>query len=144
MIIQWVRVMVFNATFHNTSIISWRSVLLVEETGENHRFVSSHWQTLSHTIVSSTPRLSGIIQCTWLEVDIVYTTSRTFHTSAHCLTDWLIRQHTVWLIDWYVSTLFDWLIDTSAHCLTDWLLRQHTVWQIDWYVSTLFDALIDT
>ena len=27
---------VFNATFNNISIISWRSVLLVEETGENH------------------------------------------------------------------------------------------------------------
>ena len=25
--------MVFNATFNNTSVISWRSVLLVEETG---------------------------------------------------------------------------------------------------------------
>jgi hypothetical protein len=34
-----VRVMVFNATFNNISVISWRSVLLVEETGvsaENH------------------------------------------------------------------------------------------------------------
>ena len=34
------RVMVFNATFKNISIISWRSVLLVEETGvpgEIHR-----------------------------------------------------------------------------------------------------------
>ena len=31
--------MVFNATFNNISVISWRSVLLVEETGvprENH------------------------------------------------------------------------------------------------------------
>jgi hypothetical protein len=28
--------MVFNATFNNISAISWRSVLLVEETGENH------------------------------------------------------------------------------------------------------------
>ena len=36
----WVRVMVFNATFNNISVISWWSVLLVEETGvhgENHR-----------------------------------------------------------------------------------------------------------
>ena len=34
-----VRVNVFNATFNNISVISWRSVLLVEETGvprENH------------------------------------------------------------------------------------------------------------
>jgi hypothetical protein len=31
--------MVFNATFNNISVISWRSVLMVEETGgpgENH------------------------------------------------------------------------------------------------------------
>jgi len=35
-----VMVMVFNATFNNISVISWLSVLLVEETGvsgENHR-----------------------------------------------------------------------------------------------------------
>ena len=38
----------------NISAISWQSVLLVEETGENHRPVSSHWQTLSHNFVSST------------------------------------------------------------------------------------------
>jgi len=29
--------MVFNATFNNISIISWPSVLLVEEAGENNR-----------------------------------------------------------------------------------------------------------
>jgi len=29
----WVRVMMFTATFKDISIISWRSVLLVEETG---------------------------------------------------------------------------------------------------------------
>jgi hypothetical protein len=34
----------------------WQSVLLGEETGENHRPVASHWQTLSHIVVSSTPR----------------------------------------------------------------------------------------
>jgi hypothetical protein len=35
---------------------------LVEETGvpgENHWPVTSHWQTLSHNVVSSTPCLSG-------------------------------------------------------------------------------------
>jgi hypothetical protein len=30
----WVRLIMFNATFNNFSAISWRSVLLVEETGE--------------------------------------------------------------------------------------------------------------
>ena len=50
----------FNATFNNISVISWRSVLLVWETAvprENHRPVASHWQTWSHNVVSSTPRL---------------------------------------------------------------------------------------
>jgi hypothetical protein len=46
---------VFNATFNNVSAISWRSVLLVEETRvpeENHRPASSHWQILLHNVVS--------------------------------------------------------------------------------------------
>jgi hypothetical protein len=30
---DWVRVIVFNATFNNTSVILWWSVVLVEETG---------------------------------------------------------------------------------------------------------------
>jgi len=42
------------------SVISWQSVLLVEETrvrGENHWPAASHWQTLSLNVVSSTPHL---------------------------------------------------------------------------------------
>jgi hypothetical protein len=55
----YIRFVVFNATFNNISVISWRSAFLVEETGvpgENHRPVVSHCLTLSHNIVSSTPR----------------------------------------------------------------------------------------
>ena len=52
--------MVFNITFNNISVnvISWQSVLLVEESrvpGENHWPVTSNWQTLSHNIASETP-----------------------------------------------------------------------------------------
>jgi len=53
----WFRFIVFYATLNNISVMSWRSVLLVEETGvpgENHRPVASHWETLSHKVVSST------------------------------------------------------------------------------------------
>ena len=56
-------VAVFNATFNNISVISWLSVLLVEESGvpgENHRPGASHWQTLSNNVVSSSPRLTRI------------------------------------------------------------------------------------
>ena len=41
----WFDFMMFNATFNNISVISWRSVLLVEEIGvprENHRLAASH------------------------------------------------------------------------------------------------------
>jgi uncharacterized DUF497 family protein len=36
-------IMVFSATFENISVISWRSVLLVEGSRENRRPVASHW-----------------------------------------------------------------------------------------------------
>ena len=54
-----VKVIMFSAFFNNISVISGRSVVLVEETevhGESHRTVASHWQTLSHNVVSRTPR----------------------------------------------------------------------------------------
>ena len=38
----WVMVMVFSATFNNFSDVSWLSVLLVEEIGENHRPAVNH------------------------------------------------------------------------------------------------------
>ena len=49
----------FNPTFNSISVILCQSVLLVENTvvpGLNRRPVASHWQTLSHKIVSCTPR----------------------------------------------------------------------------------------
>jgi hypothetical protein len=49
------RFMVFGATFNNISVIPWLSVLLVEETGVNHRPVSSYCHTLSlFTILKTT------------------------------------------------------------------------------------------
>jgi hypothetical protein len=52
-------IMVINATFNNISVISWRSVLLLERTRENHRPVADKF--LSHNVVSSTPTLCGIL-----------------------------------------------------------------------------------
>ena len=51
--------MMFNTTFNNISAILWQSVLLVEETGVPWKTTDLS-QTLSHNVVSSTPRLSGI------------------------------------------------------------------------------------
>ena len=45
--------MVFNATFNNISALSWRSVLLMKETGvpgENHRPVAIHGKTLNISV----------------------------------------------------------------------------------------------
>ena len=51
--------MVFNATSNNISVISWHSILLVEETGvpgDNHDLAQVADKLLSHNVVSSTPR----------------------------------------------------------------------------------------
>jgi hypothetical protein len=50
-----VRVIVFNATFNNISVIPWRSVLLVEETGvsgENHDSVFYNMSRLDSIIIA--------------------------------------------------------------------------------------------
>ena len=41
----------FSIVINNISVILWLSLLLVEETEEDHRSVASHWQTLLHNIV---------------------------------------------------------------------------------------------
>ena len=67
-----------NATFNNISVISWRLVLLVEETtapGKNHWPVASHWQTLSHNVVSSTHRHEGFELTTLVVIGTDYTGS---------------------------------------------------------------------
>jgi hypothetical protein len=56
--ILFVCLKVFSATFNNVSVISWRSVLLVEVTGgsgEIHRPIVSHWQIGSHNVVHLSP-----------------------------------------------------------------------------------------
>jgi hypothetical protein len=48
-----VRVMVFNTTFNNISVISWRSALLKEEIGvpgENHRPEMALFEAIHHYI----------------------------------------------------------------------------------------------
>jgi hypothetical protein len=45
--------MVFNATFNNILVISWLSVLLVEETGKT---INMSQVTDQHTVVSRTTR----------------------------------------------------------------------------------------
>jgi hypothetical protein len=59
------RFMMFNATFHNISAISWQSILLVEETGvpgKNHHAVSStpcHEWVRTHNISGKSTDCTG-------------------------------------------------------------------------------------
>jgi hypothetical protein len=78
--------MVFNATLSNISAISWRSVLLVEETGvpeQNLLPVASHKQTSSHNGVSCRPRLSGFELTTLLVIDTDCIASHKFNNHDH-------------------------------------------------------------
>ena len=61
-------VMVLNATFNKISVLSWRSVLLVEETrvpGEIHRPAANHWQTISQVHLA----MNGIRLTTLVVID---------------------------------------------------------------------------
>jgi hypothetical protein len=52
--------MVFSATFNNISVIFWWSVLLLEETGENHRPVVSYLQILAHNVYRVHIPMNGV------------------------------------------------------------------------------------
>jgi hypothetical protein len=60
---MFICLMVFKATFNNISVISWRSLLLVEETrvpeDKTIDLLQVTDQLLSHNVVSSTPRHPG-------------------------------------------------------------------------------------
>ena len=70
-----VRVVVFNAAFNITSVISWWSFIFVEETGENHRPAASYWQTLSHNGIEYTSQWAGFELTTLAVIDTDYTGS---------------------------------------------------------------------
>ena len=55
-----VRVMVFNATFNNISVKSWRSVLFGGWNRSTRRKPPTCYKSLTNFISSSTPRLRGI------------------------------------------------------------------------------------
>jgi hypothetical protein len=54
-IVVKVRVMVFNTTFQQYFSYNMAVSFIGGEPGENHRPAASHWHTLPHNVVSSTP-----------------------------------------------------------------------------------------
>jgi hypothetical protein len=112
--VVWFVFMVFYAIFNNISFISWRSVLLVEETvgpGENHRPVASHRQTLSHNVVHlalieiRTHNISG---------DRHYHTITT--TTASTIVRWKSLKSVVYLLHTHILLLWLWLIKSISSC----------------------------
>jgi len=109
--------MMFNATYNNISVVlvlsvvSWRSVLLVEETrgaGENHRHAASNWQTLSHNLVSSTPRheRAGLELTTLVVIDTDCTGSWIYiHTITTTTAQNMLIKYLPFLSDIQVCTL---------------------------------------
>ena len=80
---------------NNISTISWPSVLLVEETGvpgENHWPVASHWQTLSHNVVSSaqsdwnwTNHIDNIVNASFKQVSVRGKLKFTLSKQLYCI-----------------------------------------------------------
>jgi len=142
---MWITFIVFNITFNNISVISWQSVLLVEETGENHRPATSHLQTLSHIVIvvigtdcigSCKSNYHMIMTTTALD----YMWIRHRIVVRHKRSQWC-KSMLVWstvyydLVPWYsqVKTFkFGiWCCIKSKHC---WLI-QDNVSQVEWHVS---------
>jgi hypothetical protein len=107
------RVMMFNATFNNMSVISWRLVLLVEKMevpevfGENHWRVASQWQTLSHNlnVVSSTLRESHFFLLIYFETYVHWMSVKlpdNFQMREH---SWPCRFHIKIKQDFHFTTL---------------------------------------
>jgi hypothetical protein len=130
----FVCLMVLNATFNNISVISWRSVLLVEETGgpkENHWPVASHWQTLSHNVV----HLALIeIQTQWWQTMIAWivVNPTTIRSQPHQPLTGIGNHSFDLLIEhyWYGNILYLWKSIRQANIATVIL------WQMDFHKST--------
>jgi hypothetical protein len=63
--------MVFNATFNNISVISWRSVLLVEETGvpgENRPDASLSFLSLQKKYLPINTKITNVRRCTYYSI----------------------------------------------------------------------------
>jgi hypothetical protein len=104
-------VMVFKASLSNISVISWRSVLLVEETrvpGENQQPTASNWQTWSNNVVSSTPRhqRDSNYQLYWwyaLITQIVVNPTTYDHDHDTVLNSKYMVTHILWILNFVIS-----------------------------------------
>ena len=119
--------MVFNVTFNNVSVISWRSVLLVEETrvpGENHRLVTSHWQ-IYHIMLYWVHLAMNRFELTSLVIigaDCTDSCKSNYHMittmtapELYCVVKWMPVRCIGWLVDTPCPPRMLWFPDTYTH-----------------------------
>ena len=90
-------------------VISWLSVLLVEETvpGENHRPVASHWQTSSHLMHLVHLAWAGFGLTTLVVIDTEFTGS--WKSNYHTITTKPASHHMIYYIPVYWQMIFSFL-----------------------------------
>jgi hypothetical protein len=142
---------VFNSTFNNSSIISWQSILLVEETivcGENHRPVSSDRQTLSQNVVEYTIPWMGFklttltnfitsccIEHTWTRFELIMLVVIGTDCTGSCKSNY----HTITTAPIFNEILFHWHYHdwTWLLCIQNWNLHNLGCFNVDTHAFSL-------
>ena len=109
--------------FNNISVISWWSVLLVGKTKKT----SDLPQTLSHNVVSSTPRLSGIRSHNVSLAGVVWTESTCNKTIYDSIQNW--------------TSLF-YYFSSYIHCISNmqFAIRMDAIF-VSYFVNASYDAM---
>jgi hypothetical protein len=133
--IMIVCLMVFNATFNNISVISWRSVLLVEETGgprENHRPVASQVSDkLYHIMLYTSPFLrfkptTSVVICT----DCIGCCKSNYHTITATTTSGCNDTTFSWY-DPYHNWVSEWLLFKAKWAIFSYIMMRTSCIQWD-------------
>ena len=85
-------IMVFNATFNNISAISWRSVLLMNETGipgENHRLMNYYYTTI--VCVMMVCLLDSQLHVQSVPITTIFVSSNPGHGEVYLMLNYVIR-----------------------------------------------------